>query len=237
MLRYIILLFLFLYTFSYSKVLETCYKGYYFFLPLVENCITYEDNKISATAHSTTIGSLFKKVEYSGYSVYKEDLKPAFFYFIQIESDKKIIHSYTFSKDYIIFNKKVFKLEDDKYFFQKEINEKIKNEGYVDPFLASLYLYKQIKENKNGYLNIFYDGKGYKVPFKILDKEKVQVYGKEYQTIKVYIQPDFKTSGLLKPVGNWYVWIDEKLNVPVKMRLTFSIGTFFLYIESIKNNP
>ncbi len=228
-------LFLLLFSFfSFSYALETCYKGYYLFLPLVEDCITYKENKISAYAHSTPLGSLFKKVEYKGHSIYKKNLQPEFFYFVQKEGNKKMIHRYKFSKDYILFEKEIYKLKENEYKFQKKITKKIKNESYFDPFTASIYLYKKIKEKKEGVLKIFYDGKGYKVPFKVVKKEKIEIEGKKYKTTKVYLHPNFKTKGLLRPTGNWYIWIDEKLNIPVKLKLTFTIGSFKLLLENIK---
>ncbi|RMA97250.1 DUF3108 domain-containing protein [Hydrogenothermus marinus] len=227
------LIFLIFFSFLKAETLKTCYKGYYFFLPLVEDCIIYENGKITAKAHSTPIGSLFKKVEYSGYAIYnKENLDSKKFYFVQKEGKIKFIHEYTFSKDYIFFKKTEYRLKDNQYIFRKKIEKKIKNNNYKDPFTSSIYLYTIVKKQKEGNLNIFYDGKGYKVPFKVLNEnETIKVNGKKYKTIKVWLHPNFKTRGLLKPTGNWIIWIDKKLNIPVKMSISFTIGSFNLYLE------
>ncbi|WP_293449156.1 DUF3108 domain-containing protein [Persephonella sp.] len=227
---------LFLSIFSFSYALETCYKGYYFFLPLVEDCITYEKNKISAYAHSTPLGSLFKRVEYKGYSIHKENLKPEFFYFVQKEGNKKMIHKYRFSEDYIFFEKEIYKLEGNRYKFQKKLTKKIKNKDYFDPFTASIYLYNVIKRKKEGFLNIFYDGRRYKVPFKVLKDENLEINSEKHRTKKIYLHPDFKTKGLLKPTGNWYIWVDKKLDIPVKLELTFTIGSFKLLLEKLRES-
>ena len=72
------------------------------------------------------------------------------------------------------------------------------------------------------------------MPFKVQKEEKIKLNGKIYKALKVYLHPEFKTKGLLKPTGNWYLWIDEKLNIPIKMNIKFTIGSFKLILNSLK---
>ncbi len=230
---YIFLVFFF--SFSFARDLTTCYTGYYIIFPLVENCITYSNGKITANAYSTPLGSLFRQVKYNGYSHYanKNGIKSILFYFVQIEGAHKWIHTYKFTKDYILFEKKEYKLTEKGYKYKKTIKKRIQNNGYLDPFTSSIYLYNQIFRKKDGILKIFYDGKGYNVPFKVLNEEKLKILKSKYDTIKVNLHPDFDTKGLLRPTGNWYLWVDKNLKVPVKMELEFTIGSFKLILNKI----
>jgi hypothetical protein len=218
--------------------LEVCYRGYYLFFPVIVDCITYEENKIKAYAYSTPLGSLFKKVKYEGSSTYENKnnkLASKDFFFIQQEGKHKLIHTYIFKKNKIIYQKRHYKLKNDRYFFKEEKKKIFRiKERFFDPFTSSVYLYKIIKTNKQGNIPIFYDGKFYKVPFKVEKEEKLKIDGKIYKTTKVFLNPKFETKGLLKPTGNWYLWIDNNLNIPVKMKINFTIGSFRLIINSLK---
>ncbi|RUM50112.1 MAG: hypothetical protein DSY47_02520 [Hydrogenothermus sp.] len=227
---------LFFFSFSYS--LEVCYKGYYIFFPIIVDCINYEPKKVEAYAYSTPFGSLFKKVKYEGNSKYTYEnsiLVSKQFYFIQQEGKHKYIHHYVFKENTILYEKRHYKLKNDKYIFKDKKQKTFKTkEIFFDPFTSSVYLYKAIKSKKSGYIPIFYDGRFYKVPYKVEKKEKINIDGKIYKTQKVYLNPEFKSKGLLKPTGNWYLWIDENLNIPVKMQVKFTIGSFRLVLKSLK---
>ena len=234
---YLLFLFFFI-KLSYS--VEVCYKGYYVFFPIIVDCIKYEEGKVEAYAYSTPLGSLFKKVEYKGSSVYKLSrgkLQSEKFFFIQIENRHKYIHSYIFENGKIIYQKKHYKLKDGKYVY-KDKKEKIfiTKESFYDPFTSSVFLYKAIKHKKNGYIPIFYDGMFYKVPYSVKKEENIKIDGKIYKTYKVYINPEFKTKGLLKPTGDWYLWIDKNFNLPVKMQVKFTVGSFKLILKSLKED-
>ena len=234
---YLKIIFSFLFLFSFSYALEVCYKGYYLIFPLVVDCINYKKGKIEAYAYSTPFGSLFKKVRYEGYSeyIYNNNLLSKRFYFVQQEGRHKYIHNYVFRKNSIFYEKKHYKLENGEYVFKEKKQKVFKvNEIYFDPFTSSIYLYKIIRSKKDGYIPIFYDGRFYKVPYKIESKENLNINGKIYKTQKVYLNPKFESKGLLRPTGNWYLWIDESLNIPVKMQVKFTIGSFKLVLKSLK---
>ena len=225
---------LFLFSFSLSKELEVCYKGYYIIVPVVKNCIWYKDNVTAAYAYSTPLGSLFKKVKYYGYSIHK-GLSPKNFYFVQNEGVHRYIHDYKFQKRKIYFKKMHFKIKNGKEVLKKKIEKAIQvKRRYFDPFLASDYLYEITKIYKKGVVPIFFDGKFYTVPFKVLKVSKFTLKGKTYNVRKVLLKPDIKTSGLLRPKGDWIIWIDETMHIPIKMQLSFTVGSFKLILDSIK---
>ncbi len=225
---------LFFFSFSFAKDIEVCYKGYYIILPVLENCVWYKDNVVAAYAHSTPLGSLFKKVKYYGYSIFNS-LSPKKFYFVQDEGSHRFIHDYSFLKRKIIFKKLHYKIKDSKEVLKNQKKKIfIVQKRYFDPFLASVYLYEITKVYARGTVPIFFDGKFYNVPFKVLKVEKLQFKGKIYSVRKVLLKPNIKTSGLLHPKGDWIVWIDEKMQVPVKMQLSFTVGTFKLILDKIK---
>jgi len=235
-LRYIVFILIY-FNFLYAETLKTCYTGYYFFIPLIRDCITYNlsEGKVYAHAFSTSIGSIFKKVEYKGYSLYdKKTLNSRYFYFLQFEGKLRMIHEYKFNNNFIYFSKQIYRRKDKKYRLEKLIKRKYPLKGYLDPFTASIYLYKKIEGKKKGNLKIFYDGKGYTVPFKVIKEENIYLDGRIYKTLKIFLHPEFKTKGLLRPTGDWFLWIDKKLSIPVKMELSFTIGSFKLYIDEIK---
>lgn len=208
------------------------------FFPIIVDCINYEAKKVEAYASSTPFGSLFKKVKYEGNSKYTYEnsiLVSKQFYFIQQEGKHKYIHHYVLKRNTILYEKRHYKLKNDKYIFKDNKQKTFKTkEIFFDPFTSSVYLYKAIKSKESGYIPIFYDGRFYKVPYKVEKKERINIDGKIYKTQKVYLNPEFKSKGLLKPTGNWYLWIDENLNIPVKMQVRFTIGSFRLVLKSLK---
>jgi hypothetical protein len=216
---------------SFSKDFKGCYKGYYLFFPIIKNCIEYSDQKnfiqFNATVETLGIAKTFRKIHYYGESfVPKDNQNFSYFNFIQIEKNLKVIQTYFFNKNNIIFYKRRN--------FKGEENIIIKNvlkEKYIDPFLASLLLYNSVPEKKEGKLLIFYDSKKYKVPFKVIKEEKIKVNSKRYNTYLVEVKPNIKSEGILKTRGKWYVWIDKEMKFPVKIKASFLAGTINLYLE------
>ncbi len=216
---------------SFGNGFKGCYKGYYLFFPIIENCIVYseEENSIHfyTTVETLGIAKAFRKLHYEGESfLLREKRNPIFFNFIQNEKNLKVVQTYFFNNNNIIFYKK-------RNFKGKEsiILKNVIQDSYFDPFSASLILYNSIPDIKRGYIFVFYDGKKYKIPFKLIKEEKIKINSKKYDTYVVEIKPNIKSEGLLKTKGKWYIWIDKKMKFPVKIKASFLAGTINLYLQ------
>ena len=89
---------------------------------------------------------------------------------------------------------------------------------------------------KNTKHTFFYDGKEQSVEFVIVGRETLERLGRRWNTLKVKVLPKVKTSGLLVPKGTWFVWIDEETRIPVRMKMSFTLGSANAWIDSIEGD-
>lgn len=59
---------------------------------------------------------------------------------------------------------------------------------------------------------------------------------KKWNTYKILVVPEVKTTGLLTPRGKWYIWIDKEYLFPVRLKISFVIGSVNAWIDSISGN-
>jgi len=57
-----------------------------------------------------------------------------------------------------------------------------------------------------------------------------------YDTWKVLLVPKVETKGLLKPKGKWFIWVDKETNIPVKLRINFTIGSVTAYLKKLEGD-
>ncbi|QWK20661.1 MAG: DUF3108 domain-containing protein [Hydrogenobacter thermophilus] len=222
------LLFLtFLPLFSFANHLTACYKAYFLFLPVAETCITYKDEgknlKVSSIVRTINVGKLVKRVYNRGQAtIDKDPLSPVRFEYYQEEGEFKRYQEYKF-KDGKIYVKEVKykKLTDE---IERNEEKVYKYSGYVEPYTASLILYRDSAIKSYGTVLMFYDEKDYVLPYSVIKKEYADTEVGGFNTRVVEVSPNIETKGLLKPKGRWYLWLDEETYLPVKMRLSFVIG-------------
>jgi hypothetical protein len=220
--------------------LEVCYRIYYLFFPVAENCATYKAKGkeliIEASAKTVVLGKIVKPIHNWGVAISDlASLKPKEFIFYQREGSFKRDHLYKFygsvvRTKIIKYRKKTDKVE--------RVFEKVfwLGDKYVDPFTASAVIYKSIPEKKEGLVRIFYDGRGQSVEYKLVGEERVRTELGNFATWKVELTPNITTRGLLSPKGRWYIWIDKNSKIPVKLKVTFTIGTATGLIYKLKGN-
>jgi len=117
---------------------------------------------------------------------------------------------------------------------EKEEGFYASGEILYDPFSASLLIYLNTPSREGGSISLFYDGKVRKVTYRTVGEEEVEVFGRTYRTWKVVFNPEMETKGLLKPRGLWYAWIDKETNIPVRLKVSFTIGSAYIYLEKVK---
>ncbi|NPA53447.1 MAG: DUF3108 domain-containing protein, partial [Aquificae bacterium] len=211
-----IIIFIFFLSLSFKKTLASeekiCYLVEYFFIDVAKVCITYIKNeKIETKVEANTLGfvNILKNISYFGFSKAKPNFKPEEFYFNQKEKGLRIVHHYEFKENYV----KIQKIINEKKFLYYV---KIKEKFYLEPFSASLYLFDKVKEKeKKGFLTIFYNGKIYKVPYEVLEKKDF---------LKIKIKPKIEVEGIIKPKGDWYLYIKKDGYYPEYMELKIRIG-------------
>ncbi len=227
--------------FSFSRDLTACYKTYYLFLPVAKTCITYtiENKNIYAKSWVRTInvGKIVKRVYNKGEShmTVEESLMPRLFRYQQEEGTFKRDQEYKFEKG------KIYVTEIKYVDLSNEIEKKTESvyiyQNSPDPYMASLVLFKESLNKDSGFVSMFYDEKYYKIPFKVIKKEEIlQTDIGTFKTRLVEVQPNIHTKGLLKPTGNWRLWIDNDTNLLVKMQLSFVIGNVTASLEEIKGD-
>ncbi|NPA42067.1 MAG: DUF3108 domain-containing protein [Aquificae bacterium] len=232
--RYLPLLLL-TFSLAFSKELETCYKIYFWFFPVAKSCVYYtvkEDKlKIKSWAKTVVMGSLVKRVNSWGEATLT-NLKPKSFSLFQREGDYVRDHFYYFRDNgisYRIVRYKRGKEEIKEGFFKV-------NSTLFDPFSATFFVYLDTPNYKGGVIEVFYDGKVQRIKYKTVGEEEIEVLGKEFDTWKVLLIPQFDVKGVLKPKGNWYVWVDKDTNIPVKLKIRFTIGTAYVYLDKVKGD-
>ncbi|MFN4012294.1 MAG: DUF3108 domain-containing protein [Aquificaceae bacterium] len=224
---------------SFPQELKACYRAYLFFFPVAETCITYkqENNHLKTESFVRTInvGKLVKRVyNRGGATIILPGLKPRHFVYYQEEGEFKRYQEY-------IFNDHKIKVKEIKYVkLSDEVERKEEKEyeykGFVDPYTASLMLYKDSSKVNQGTVKMFYDDKEYLLPYGVKGVEVIQTPLGEFKARKVEVYPNIETKGLLKPKGLWYLWIDEETNIPVRMELKFVIGSASARIERIEGD-
>ncbi|WP_448584466.1 DUF3108 domain-containing protein [Thermocrinis sp.] len=219
-----------------ASELTLCYKAYYLFLPVARTCITYKQEgdklKVSSWVRTINVGGLVKRVYNYGYAVIQiKGLTPMEFFYHQEEGSFKRRQHYLFEKSRV-YVKEIHYVELTEE--QERIEERVYDyTGYVDPYTASLMLYKSASKELNGTVRMFYDDKIYNIPYSVVGEEWIS---KEYRTLVLYVQPNVETKGLLKPKGKWKIWIDKENLFPVKMQLFFVLGSVKAILEEVKGD-
>ncbi|MFN7065386.1 MAG: DUF3108 domain-containing protein [Aquificaceae bacterium] len=218
-----------------AQELKACYRAYLFLLPVAETCITYrqEGDKLKTESFVKTInvGKLVKRVYNKGEAIISlSDLKPIHFVYYQEEGEFKRFQEYRFSEDRIrVTEIKYVKLTDE---IEKREEKEHIYRGYVDPYTASLMLYKDTARFESGTVRMFYDDKEYILPYSVKGMERIG----EFNARKVEVYPNIETKGLLRPRGTWYLWVDQETNLPIRMELKFLIGSASAKIERIEGD-
>lgn len=234
-------IFLFFSFASFAKDLTACYRAYYLFLPVAQTCITYtiEEKNVytKSWAKTVNVGKVAKRVNNKGEShmTLEGDLRPKLFRYQQEEGLFKRDQEYRFEKG------KIYVTEIKYVDLSNQIEQKTEGvyayQNSPDPYMASLILLKESIDKESGFVSMFYDEKYYKIPFKVIKKEEVlQTNTGTFRTRIVEVQPNIHTKGLLKPTGNWRLWIDNDTNLLVKMQLSFVIGSVTARLEEIKGD-
>jgi len=219
-----------------AKYLKTCYRIYFLFLPAAESCVLYskdgEKLLIKPWTKTTAVGRLVKPVNSWGEAVLL-GLEPKRFSFYQREGSYVRDHFYLFKKngvEYRIVRRKEDNEEVDEGFFESSVY-------LFDPFSTSLLVYLDTPNFKGGTIFLFYDGKLHPVEYRTLGEEAVKVMDRTYSTWKVLLIPRVDTKGVLKPKGEWLIWVDKDTNLPVKLQISFTIGSVGVYLEKIEGDP
>ncbi len=224
---------------SASSELKACYKAYLLFLPVAETCITYRQEnsilKVNSYVRTINVGKLVKRVyNTGGAEIDLPNLSPKRFVYYQEEGEFKRYQEYIFGKGKIrVAEVKYVKLSDQ---VEKKEEKEYEYKGFVDPYTASLLLYRDSARVERGTVKMFYDDKEYWLPYSVIGRERVDTPAGSFITRKLEVYPNIETKGLLKPKGTWYLWIDEETNVPVKMELKFVIGSASARLESIEGD-
>ncbi|MDQ7082907.1 MAG: DUF3108 domain-containing protein [Aquificota bacterium] len=229
----LLFLILLLPTLILSRELETCYRVYFWFLPVAESCVEYSKKgktvRIRSWAKTVVVGRLVKRVNSWGEATLI-DLRPSTFSLYQREGSYIRDHIYIFEKRGISY--RIVRYKRDK----KEVKEGFyESSVYLfDPFSTSFMVYIDTPNYRGGFIKVFYDGKEQSVRYRTMGEEKVEVLGRVYRTWKVVLLPDIETKGLLKPRGEWHIWVDKDTNIPVKLRVKFTIGSADILLSRMK---
>ncbi|WP_333785162.1 DUF3108 domain-containing protein [Thermocrinis sp.] len=219
-----------------ANELTLCYKAYYLFFPVARTCITYqqeeENLRVSSWARTINVGGLVKRVYNYGYAViHIKSLTPDEFFYHQEEGNFKRRQHYIFENSKI-YVKEIHYVELTEK--QERVEERVYDyKGYVDPYTASLILYKSAIKEKSGAVKMFYDDRIYNIPYTVVGEEQIL---EEYRALVLNVQPNVETKGILKPKGRWKLWIDKEKLFPVKMELLFVLGSVKVVLEEIKGD-
>ncbi|MBK3331444.1 DUF3108 domain-containing protein [Persephonella atlantica] len=225
-----LLLLLAFFSISYGAV-KNCYTIRYLFFDVAKTCLSYQSKndeiKTKVQASSEGLLRLIKNVEYSGFAVSSQDFSSKEFYFYRKEGSIREIHHYQFYPEEIIFRKTVIKGAEEKVEMKK-----IKNDGYIDPFTASLYYYRQIINRRKIHKKIFFNGKSYYIPVKRIKDTQIKINGKTYKAVYAEIDPSkVKVGGVIQPTGIWKIWIDKKKKILLKGILKIRVGLVTVEIK------
>ncbi len=216
---------------------SACYRVEVFFFKVGESCISFKEEGdlifVKSFMRTVNIGSLAKRVNDEGEAIIERTtLKPRFFKFYQEEGRFKRYQEYKYLDDKIhVRETKYVDLTDKIERDEKKVYEQ---KGYSDPYATALFLFEHIGEEQSGVLRLFYDDRYYNVPYSIVKEEDITVDETDFNTYKVLVKTNVRGKGLLKPKGNWYLWIDKKTRMPVKMNVGFLIGSVNVIMEELK---
>lgn len=202
-----------------------------------ESCIEYKEDgdniNVTSFMRTVNIGSLARRVEDKGEAIIdKKGLKPISFKFHQEEGRFKRYQEYQFLEGKIFVREIKFKKLTDN--IEKDEKKVYVSKEYGDPYTVALHLFTNVASNRKGVLKLFYDDKFYNIPYTVLKEETISVSSTKYDTYKVLVKPYIQGRGLLKPKGDWILWIDKSSRMPVKMSVGFIIGSVNVIIETLK---
>ena len=237
--KYVLLALLLLSQVSLSQQLKVCYRIYYLFFPVADNCAEYkiDGNEliVEAFAKTVVLGKLVKPIHNWGVAISELDtLKPKKFLFYQREGSFKRDHTYSFYDGLVKVRITKYKKNSDKV--ERVIERLLKVGECVDPFTASVAIYRSIPTKKEGRVEVFYDGRKQRVDYRLAGEERIDTDLGEFNTWKVELSPKIATKGLLRPKGKWVLWIDKERRVPVKLKVSFVIGTAVGEIYKLEGN-
>lgn len=219
--KILFLLFLILFFYSEGRNLNTCYRAYFFFFPVAHSCILYKDsgNYIEMEAYIRTagLGNILYRINNYGKSLISKDGRTFVFFLLQEEGNYKRDMFYYFDKGKVSMY--VVKYSGKKKDIEYTRFAKYESINAYDPIFASLLIYCHAFIKKAGKIPVFYDGNIYNIPFFVAG------YSEDEDSIIVEIKPRIRTSGIIKPAGEWIVWIDHTSGVPIRMELEFTIGS------------
>ncbi|MDW8237047.1 MAG: DUF3108 domain-containing protein [Aquificaceae bacterium] len=222
-----------------ASELKACYRAFLGFLPVAETCISYKLKgallHVESVVKTVNVGKIAKRVNNKGSSsILLDGLEPKTFEYYQEEGTFKRYQRYQFEGNKI----QTLEIEYEGLSEKAESTEEktFEYRGFVDPYTASLRLYKDLQKAERGDIKIFYDQKEYTVPYNVVLNEQVKTPAGTFNTKVVEVSPAIKTKGLLKPRGNWRLWIDKRTNLPVRMDLTFAIGSVSARLETLEGN-
>ena len=236
-----LLLLIFLPLLSFSQELTACYKAYFTFLPVAQTCITYTYNNSTASAKSwvktINVGKIVKRVYNHGVShmvVDNSEIKPKLFQYHQEEGTFKRYQEYRFENGKI-HTKEIHYVELSDTIERQE-NNVFEYKNSPDPYIAALVLYKESAFKNSGSISMFYDGKYYAIPYRVIGDEKVNTKAGEFEAQVLEVQPKVHTKGLLRPKGAWLLWIDKHTRLPIRMQLSFVIGSVRADLEKVEGD-
>lgn len=222
-----------------ASELKACYRAYLFYMPAAETCITYrlegKNLRVSSFVRTVNVGKLVKRVYNRGSAtVGLPELEPRYFSYYQEEGDFKRYQEYRFEEGKIkVLEIKYVELTDK---IERREEKEYRYRGFVDPYTASLMLYRDSARTDKGTVKMFYDDKEYWIPYSVVGRERVETPAGSFLARKLEVYPNIETKGLLKPKGKWYLWIDEESNLPVRMDLKFVIGSAYARLEKIEGD-
>ncbi|WP_461829587.1 DUF3108 domain-containing protein [Aquifex sp.] len=219
----------------FGNSLELCFKAYYLIFPVGYSCLklleTPEGNLvIQGNTRSVFLGSIFRKIRISARSETEKNLTSRRFNLELTSGSYRKLHSYEFEGNSVRYE---IIVEKERSAQVIRGTKKIKNPS--DPLTASLFVYLNASP-KNTKHTFFYDGKEQSVEFVVVGRETLERLGRTWNTLKVKVIPRVKTSGLLVPKGTWFVWIDEETRIPVRMKMSFTLGSANAWIDSIEGD-
>ncbi len=198
---------------------------------MAKTCIEYERIGdylfIKSIAKTVGLVSLVKRVEDEGYSLIYRGLVPKVFFFKQREGRFRGVRRYVFKKGRVEVYEKIGKKV-------KAYTKKLK--GYLDPYSASLKLYSCVLGKERGILKLFYGGRAYQMPYKVLGKRWIILGDKLYKTYVVEVKVNIKTESFLKPRGAWKLYLDQRFLYPIKMEVEFNVGSVVAVLDEVKGD-
>jgi len=218
-----------------AKELEACYRIYFLFFPVAKSCVHYvvkeNEIKIRSWAKTVVVGSLVKRINSWGESTLL-NLKPKSFSLFQREGNFIRDHFYYFNEQGVSY--KIVRYKGGK----EEVKEGVFKSSIVlfDPFSATLVVYLDTPNPRESTVHVFYDGDVQSMSYRTEAEEKIKVLGKEFNTWRVLLIPRFDIKGVLKPKGKWHVWIEKETLLPVKLKVSFTIGTAYVYLDKVKGS-